>query len=256
LGGFRLPPRLLGMIGALVVIIPCLFCAGGGWLVWQSDTGSNLLANLGLPAPGDEEPTAEPVETVEPVFESPVQSVLPTPTETVTATETATPVPIVPTDTPTAIPTDTPEATPTDTPAPTDTPEPTSAPTSAQPAATAIPTDTPEPALKYGAPKLLEPANNFAYIRGNTVVLRWEPVGELAPDEQYAVRLVYRYQNKDTYGGANIKEVEWTLPLSLYGQIDGPEFLYEWFVQVERLNDDGSGTAISPESEHRKFTWR
>jgi hypothetical protein len=25
---------------------------------------------------------------------------------------------------------------------------------------------------------------------------------------------------------------------------------------VERLNEDGSGTAISPESEHRTFTWK
>jgi hypothetical protein len=81
-------------------------------------------------------------------------------------------------------------------------------------------------------------------------------VGELAPDEQYAVRLVYRFNNAVTYQGANVKETEWTIPLSMYGQIDGPEYLYEWFVVVERLNDDGSGTAISPESERRRFVWR
>ena len=80
--------------------------------------------------------------------------------------------------------------------------------------------------------------------------------GELAPDEQYAVRMVYRYQNEPTYQGANIKESEWLVPLSLFGQIDGPDYLYEWYVGVERLHDEGSGTPISPESERRTFTWR
>jgi hypothetical protein len=81
-------------------------------------------------------------------------------------------------------------------------------------------------------------------------------VGELAPDEQYAVRLRYRYNNEVTFQGANVKETEWTVPLSLYGQIDPPENYYEWFVVVERVNDDGSGTAISPESEVRNFIWK
>ena len=86
--------------------------------------------------------------------------------------------------------------------------------------------------------------------------MRWEPVGALAPDEQYAVRLIYQFQGQTTYQGTNIKETEWTLPASLFGQIDGPDNRYEWFVVVERLNDDGSGTAISPESERRTFTWK
>ena len=110
--------------------------------------------------------------------------------------------------------------------------------------------------MKYDAPVLIEPADDFAFIQGNTIVLRWRPVGELAPDEQYAVRMVYDFQGQPTYQGANVKETEWTVPLSLYGQVDGPENRYEWFVVVERLNDDGSGTAISPESQRRSFTWK
>jgi hypothetical protein len=46
------------------------------------------------------------------------------------------------------------------------------------------------------------------------------------------------------------------VPLELFGQIDGPDNRYEWFVVVERLNDDGSGTAVSPESQRRSFTWK
>ncbi|MFN8455328.1 MAG: hypothetical protein U0401_11790 [Anaerolineae bacterium] len=46
------------------------------------------------------------------------------------------------------------------------------------------------------------------------------------------------------------------MPLSLFGQIDPPENRYEWFVQIEQQNEDGTGTAISPESQHRFFTWK
>ena len=110
--------------------------------------------------------------------------------------------------------------------------------------------------MKYEAPVLLEPADGFEFIRGNTLVLRWQSVGELAPDEQYAVRMIYRYNSEVTYQGTNLQETEWIVPLSLYGQIDPPENRYEWFVVVERVADDGSATAISPESEHRTFTWK
>jgi hypothetical protein len=125
-----------------------------------------------------------------------------------------------------------------------------------EPAETPTPEEPATPAMKYGAPVLIEPEDDFNFIQGNTIILRWESVGELAPDEQYAVRMVYKYNNEPAYQGANIKEAEWQVPLSLFGQIDGPDYLYEWYVQVERLNDDGSGTAISPESDRRRFTWR
>jgi hypothetical protein len=110
--------------------------------------------------------------------------------------------------------------------------------------------------MKYGPPVLVEPEDGNNFIAGNTVVLRWESVGELAPDEQYAVRLMYRFHGEVAFQGANVKEPEWTIPLSLYGQIDPPENRYEWFVVVERLNEDGSGTAVSPESERRSFVWK
>jgi hypothetical protein len=151
----------------------------------------------------------------------------------------------MPADTPTPRLTNTP--TPTETPEPTDTPEIEESP----PTTPAAPT----PGFKYSAPEIIEPKDGFAFIRGNTILLRWNPV-DLAPDEQYAVRLVYTYQGQVTYQGANIKEPEWIMPLSLFGLVDGPDNRYEWYVVVERLNEDGSGTAISPESEHRTFTWK
>jgi hypothetical protein len=88
------------------------------------------------------------------------------------------------------------------------------------------------------------------------IVLRWQPVGELAPTEQYAVRLIYRHQNEIVYKGAQVRETEWTVPPSLFSQADGPEHLYEWFVVVEHLNDENIGISISPESQRHRFTWK
>lgn len=242
--------------GIIALVLVCAVCLAGGWFIGQSESGSQILASLGWPGgPAQTEATAEvPEETGEAVV---FESALPTPT--LPPTNTSTPLPATntppPTDTatPTPIP-DTPTLAATDTPTPTETPEPSDTPEVVEQEASEPPA-TSTPGFKYPAPELVEPKDGFAFIRGNTIVLRWNPVN-LAPDEQYAVRLVYTYQGQPTYQGANIKEPEWIVPLSLFGQIDGPENRYEWFVVVERLNDDGSGTAISPESERRAFTWK
>ncbi len=254
-------PRRLVVPGVVAVLLLCAACLGGAaWLASQSEAGSGLLAALGLAgdsvgieATGEAEAAA--LESTPALGDSP----LPTPTLPPTLTPTPlapTDTPIPSTDTPTPSPTETPR--PTDTPIPTDTvePTPTETPIAAEPSETPTPESTPTPGLKYGVPVLLEPKDGFDFIRGNTIELGWQPVGELAPDEQYAVRLVYPFNNEITYQGANIKETVWTVPPSLFGQIDPPENRYEWFVVVERLNEDGSGTPISPESERRSFTWK
>jgi len=81
-------------------------------------------------------------------------------------------------------------------------------------------------------------------------------VGELAGNEQYAVRLVYFHNSEVVYRGTQLKETQWTVPFELYHDADGPEFKYTWFVYVEEVQPDGSGKAISPESGHRIFTWK
>jgi hypothetical protein len=248
--------RLVMPTVVTVVILLCGGCIGGSWFAWQSEAGQEILTALNLAAISSE---TLPEERAILASLTPIYSPLPTPTLPPTSTPTALPVtntPLPPTETATPIATDTPP--PTDTPVPVDTP--TSAPTNtftpALPVETPTPTDTPTPAMKYAAPVLLEPEDRAEFIEGNIIVLRWQSVGELAPDEQYAVRLIYSFQNETTFQGTNIKETGWTIPTSLYGQVDGPENIYEWFVVVERLNDDGSGTAISPESERRTFTWK
>ena len=256
LARFTLPALIgIGLICALV-------CVGGGVLAWRSDFfGTGLISVAEIPGSA---PTEEGVVSPEAVV---ADSPLPTPT--LPPTQTPPPLPTdtpAPTEPPAPEATEAPEATdtpePTDTPETTDTPEPTATntPQAADEAAEPEPTEevipTPTPGLKYGAPVLVEPKDGFDFINGNTIVLQWQPVGELAPDEQYAVRLVYRFNSEVTYQGANVTEPQWTVPLSLYGQVDPPENFYEWFVVVERVNNDGSGTAISPESSKRSFTWK
>ena len=256
--------------GIVTVLVLCVVCAGGiGWFAFQSETGTALVASLGLT---EAEPTEEPAENLpdeaeiaaetQPntsAFESPLSplstptlpatntpTLLP-PTATSIPTDTATPAPVAPTDTPV----------PTDTPLPTDTPVPTETPT-VEPTEEISPTEEPqvpsEPEFKYGAPLLLGPDDGFKFIGNSEILFRWQSV-DLAADEQYAVRVRYKFNNEITYQGAQVKEPQWPMPLSLYQQIDPPERRYEWFVVVERLNADGSGTAISPQSEVRTFFW-
>lgn len=202
---------------------------------------------------------ATPGETPSPV--PPTATPVP-PTATKTATPSDTPVSggaeVQPTatDTPTAIPSPTP-APPTDTPTPVP-PTPTPIPPTATPVPVSnppAPTPTPTVGLKYPAPKLVSPEPGYKFIPGNTIELVWEPVGELAGNEQYAVRLIYRHNTELVYRGANIKGTRWTVPLELHHDADGPAFDHEWYVYVEAVQPDGTGIPVSPESEHRHFKW-
>lgn len=198
-------------------------------------TGAVSTSPVGTPA-------VQPTATPEPI-ELPTSSPSDTPTPELTETP-------VPTNTPTSRPTETSSPTPTDTstPTPTNTPQPTPSPTS-QPA----PPGT--GSLKYPAPQLISPEPNVHFIAGNTIDLKWESVGDLANNEQYAVRLVYFHETEPVYKGEQLQETQWTVPLELYHQADGPKFEYFWYVYVERVQSDGTGVPISPESEHRFFTW-
>lgn len=257
----RLPvfPIVLGLLGLLVCgglivgavkVLPGQFARLFGaeqTPVAQVDD-SELTPAAEDPAGGETEattPTATPAPTDAPTSE---------PTDTPAPTDTATPEP-----TATPAPTDTPTSEPTNTPAPIDTPTP-------EPTATPspIPTNSPVPAtprppvnpgFKYSAPQLVLPEQNFVFIAGNTIDLRWESVGELAANEHYAVRLVYFHESEVTYGGSQVQEPQWTVPLELYHEADGPKHEYSWFVYVEQTQADGTGVPISPESQARTFTW-
>jgi hypothetical protein len=201
---------------------------------------------LPLPTSPLATPTTEPTATEAPTL-------APAPTDT--AAPEATPVPpiVEPTNT-SPPPTDTATAIPTPTPPPTNTPPPPTV-TSPPPNPDDEPPPTATPGFKYAAPRLISPAPDFVFIAGNTIDLQWESVGELAPDEYYAVRLVYFHNTVPTYKGENVQATQWTVPLELYHEADGPEFQHFWYVSVEKGLADGSAIPISPESEQRFFTW-
>ncbi|MDM8532721.1 hypothetical protein QUF63_16290 [Anaerolineales bacterium HSG25] len=257
----------------------CVFCLVGGGVIWQFVSYDGIVAVIETEQPViDEEATPD----VEITPNSPVSSPTHTPTDMPTLLPTETPSPAItntpkptatieptatnePTATETMIPTDTPtlEPTLTHTPEsiPTSTIVPTSTPTDIPiiPADTAtpeIPIDTPTPARGFDAPKLLDPDQDSQFIRGNTIILRWKPVGELLENEYYAVRLRHRFQGEELTSGDNVTRSEWTIPLDIIDRVDGPDNRFEWFVIVEQDNGDDDVRQISPQSETRIFTWR
>jgi hypothetical protein len=240
----------IGGLAFLVVLCCGAVAIGGGMLL----SGGGTSGFLAAATPSESETPTEMPGSAEVAA---VPSVMPTET----ATSTPTPLP-TPTETPLPTATDTPAATPTPviivvtataTPEPpaTDTPVPTDTPSAEAPAA---PTATPEPALKYPAPTLIEPKNN-SVASGSVLYLQWQPIGPLADDEWYAVRLVFNEQGQPQYEGGDTKETDWLVPERFYYKADGPDLQYRWFVVIERHNPDGSTTQLSPESGTNVFRW-
>ena len=238
------------MVGGLtlLVIVCCVGTAlAGGALLGLGPTG--LLVGT---TPTE---TQMPTQTALPI----TPTLSPTPTATVASTRTATaeatpvlsPAPTstqAPTPTPVIIvvtATSTPEPPATDTPVATDTPE---------GGAPPEPTATETPGFKYPAPDLIWPEDGST-VPGVINILEWEPVGPLDDGEWYAVRLIFREQGELVYAGDRVKLPEWRVPDRLYYRADGPDLEYSWYVFVERDNQDGSVTQLSPESETFVFRW-
>ncbi len=185
---------------------------------------------------------------------------------TATATPTVTPTPTstsTPTPTDTATPTATPTGTLTPSPTPTQTPEPTQTPTVfLPPTNTPTPTVTPTPAPRHGRPVLAGPEDGKIFGRQEELLLRWEDLGPLAPNEWYAVRLSWLQDGQLSFGGTNVKENFWIVPPELYWGL-ADEFTgrrYEWYVFVEEITTTESGQQVGrPASEvsgRRTFLWQ
>lgn len=243
----------IGGIGLLLAAC-CIGLVAAGSTMFGTGGLAGLLAGT--------TPSATAVPTIAISTLTPTAS----PTSSATASPTASPgatftVPLEATDTPavppTAGPTPTPiivvvTATPTPEPATTATLVPTDTPVGGE--ISPGPTATSTPQLKYPAPVLLEPEDGGT-VPGMINYLKWEPVGPLADDEWYAVRLVFLQQGESVYQGDQIKASEWRVPDRFYYQADGPALEYRWYVFVERQNPDGSTTPLSPESETFVFRW-
>lgn len=233
----------------LPVIVMLMLLAGLGWAITQivttvPATVQNVALLIGTPTPT---PTLTPTSTA-------TATSTPTPTATSTPTKTATP-------TSTATNTATNEATPTKTATPTETTTRAPLPTFTL-TPTETPTITPTPTPRYGQIKLLSPADGDIFGQESRLILRWRAVAGLAEDEWYAVRMNWIENGETGYGGTNVKQNFWEVPVDLYwGRAD--EFTgrnYEWFVFIEKIptDEDGQQTsrAVNDVSETRSFLWQ
>jgi hypothetical protein len=194
-------------------------------------------------------------EQVSLMVNPPTATATPTATSTATATATSTPTD---TATPTATPTGTrpPTSTPTTTPTPTETPV-----IVLTQAPTGTPTPTATPTPRFVKPVLVGPPSDNIYSRNEELVLRWQDMGLLAPNETYAVRLTWLQNGQLSFGGTNVKENFWMVPPGLYwglaDQFTGRK--YEWYVFVEAIvTENGQQVAkpVSEVSDRWTFLWQ
>jgi hypothetical protein len=184
-----------------------------------------------------------------------------TPTVTPTPTYTATPSPTAtPTNTP--IPTFTPTFTPSPTPTSTPTPTPTHTFVPGIPTLTPTPIVTLTPTPRYKKPVLLGPENGRIFGKDEELILRWENMGPLGPDEYYAVRMTWKQNSQLAYGGTNVRENFWVIPPDQYWGL-ADEFTgrkYEWYVYIEEIVTDEHGRRvgrpISEVSDTLTFLWQ
>lgn len=237
--GANLEPKLfpIWQVGFAAIALVILAFGASQW-------GASLQKGVEEVALLVNPPTETPTPTVTPTF-TPTATPSPTatPTDTPTPTFTFTPTPIPPTATPTA----------TETPLPVDTLPPTETPT---------PTVTPTPTPRFGKPVITGPENGKIFGRNQELVLKWEDIGPLDPNQYYAIRMTWQQNGQLAYGGTNVKENFWIVPPEAYwGKAD--EFTgrkYEWYIYIEEITTNSSGQEIarpvSPVSDTYYFLWQ
>ena len=115
--------------------------------------------------------------------------------------------------------------------------------------------EAPEPLSRLlPGPELLEPPLGARYLGvGEPIVLKWQPVVELAPDEYYQVAVDYNYQEANETVEYTTRETHLALPESLY---DGPNCgVFNWRVTLMR-EDGAGGESVSYPSLYSYVEWR
>jgi serine/threonine protein kinase len=141
--------------------------------------------------------------------------------------------------------------------------------TTAEPVAAATPTPeqtavsaTSTPIrIKYSRPTLIGPVDDSIYAgRFADVVLEWEPVGDLAPDEYYDLTIMHLFADQPQYNGSQrTRETAVRITQDIgVGEAGGDRFY--WWVTVRKDNTASAITgnldaALSPRSEAGTFVW-
>jgi tetratricopeptide (TPR) repeat protein len=112
---------------------------------------------------------------------------------------------------------------------------------------------------KYPAPTLLGPEDGALYRGEHTVILlQWEPVGELAPDEYYDVTVMHYVGEEPRYWGGPVRGTQWQVPVEA-GLGEAANDRFYWWVTVRQAETapgpDQLDVALSPRSDSRTLIW-
>lgn len=122
------------------------------------------------------------------------------------------------------------------------------------------PTPTPTPLPPYPAPNLLLPADGASFISENDVItLQWAVVGELDPNEAYAVAISDLTSENDLTITEYVNDTSLIVPETLLPS-DGIPHIFRWYVYIARQIDDGEDEDANWEpagnlSTERVFSW-
>lgn len=116
--------------------------------------------------------------------------------------------------------------------------------------------------MQYPAPGLSSPQDGQVFSERDLITLRWQPVGQLAPNEYYVPTVAYLHQGETWYDETPwVKETVWTLSDHRYLMDLSDDGQFRWAVRVMRrtgISEEGrpEGTVASPLSDVRTLIWK
>lgn len=122
------------------------------------------------------------------------------------------------------------------------------------------PTPTPTPLPPYAAPNLLLPADGASFTSSsNTITLQWAAVGELQPDEAYAVTITDLTSDNDETLTEYVTTTSFIVPSSFLPADDVPH-VFRWSIYIVRQvgaeeEDVDNWEVAGYVSTDRVFSW-
>ena len=127
---------------------------------------------------------------------------------------------------------------------------------------TPAPTPTIRPVrIIYGKPQLMTPQDDTIFSgEFSEVILEWEPVGNLAPDEYYDLTIMHLFADEPQYSGSmRTRETRVQLEGASVGVGEAGNDRFYWWVTVRKDNSapasDRLDLPLSPRSDAGTFIW-
>jgi hypothetical protein len=108
----------------------------------------------------------------------------------------------------------------------------------------------------------MSPNEGQVFSATDGITLRWQPVGQLEPDEYYVTTVAYHHLGETWYDETPwLKDTSWNLSDHGYLRDLSDDSQFRWAVQIMRrtgINAEGKpeGIARSPLSEVRTLIWQ